>query len=345
MKISNLFKNAFSSTAQQTKPHISTLEDYAKTIFLNKYGHGKPIVQDSEYPRYFLYEFKISHPATYHKQLIDDGFLQIADFSDTLNSCTVSELKQLAEILGQSKSGTKKILFNRITNSASNNTILSLINKPTVFSLSEKGKQYIKQNEDLIFLFKHQNWNIDFDEYIVEKKKSNDKEDFHNIFWNIFNDKIHSCYKDRKWLSLPSIYSCMAELSLEEQNKNKALFYYIKAIHIEVNGLQNESCVYLYAKGYYTEKELQQHYIKPYLTLTLSKIIKLKDYFKESMLLEIIKQDSSNYYIIHLCTDELFQNFINDIIYNKNFDEDKWQTVLKNNFIQSIPKFKAYQYD
>ena len=45
-------------------------KNFHKAVFLNRYSTGVHIMRDTEYPRYFYYDFGIKSPSSFHKKLI-----------------------------------------------------------------------------------------------------------------------------------------------------------------------------------------------------------------------------------------------------------------------------------
>lgn len=93
--------------------------NFYKAVFLDRYSTGVHIMSDTEYPRYFYYDFGIKSPSSFHKKLIREGYYSPSEISDILESMRISDLKIVLKNLNTTTTGKKSELINRILNSTS----------------------------------------------------------------------------------------------------------------------------------------------------------------------------------------------------------------------------------
>ena len=88
--------------------------NFYKAVFLDRYSTGVHIMSDTEYPRYFYYDFGIKSPSSFHKKLIREGYYSPSEISDILESMRISDLKIVLKNLNTTTTGKKSELINRI---------------------------------------------------------------------------------------------------------------------------------------------------------------------------------------------------------------------------------------
>ena len=104
-------------------------------------------MSDTEYPRYFYYDFGIKSPSSFHKKLIREGYYSPSEISDILESMRISDLKIVLKNLNTTTTGKKSELINRILNSTSSDHLMLVLQSDGTefYSLSDKGKKFVKK--------------------------------------------------------------------------------------------------------------------------------------------------------------------------------------------------------
>lgn len=87
-------------------PIIPELNKNSYVVFLN-WINGKKVLNNDEYPVYFLYEYGIKNCREFHQKLIREGYLTQVSLEVFLKNKKVDELKQILEINKLKKQGKK----------------------------------------------------------------------------------------------------------------------------------------------------------------------------------------------------------------------------------------------
>ena len=267
---------SFKTTVNSSSPYNpwdktkgNSSKDYATAIFLNMLSFGaNPINRkNDEYPRYVSYELKINDPIKKHKELLKDGYLRPATTAEILYTFKVSDLKVILESNGLPTKGKKEELLSQIVESV-NPAALKL---PVMYCVSEKGLDFMKQNEDFIKL--HLNpYGITFDEFINAKNIASPYLKFNDIIWFIFNQRELSFRVD-DYASKRSNSLHMAMFLKSENRLVDSLWHYIEVLYFDINNSAfdfdtiapkiKESIFEL--KDHYTDEMVERCYSRIYL--------------------------------------------------------------------------------
>lgn len=309
---------------------VNYKSDYNKAVFLYAYGNGKPLKQNSEYQRYFEFECGITNPRKYHKDLIKEGYLQLSSDSDILSGLKVSELKEICDSLGLTKTGKKKDLIDKIISSCSSEQIHSFV-KESLYSLSEKGLSFMNNNSDYVELHKHKNWDVDLTEYVQSKQTFSSPCSFYDVIWNIFNKRIVE-YK-KQYNLLRNNYLHMSDLLLEEKKYDESLKYLLYVLFFDVCGVE----LYEHLKYYDSREEaLNLYYFDAFKTIIPKRIYNLSEYFNESFIDQIYSQYKR--LPLNLCPKDTFKHLVLDITENNETLDQTYEIVFKSNYENYINK-------
>lgn len=306
-------------------------DDYSKAVFLHVYGTAKPLKKNNDYQRYLVFECGITGPRKYHEALINEGYFQLALPNDILSSLKVSELKEICDSLGIKKNGKKSDLISRILDSCNPEQIISFINEP-LYSLSQKGKDFLETHGDYIELHKHKDWGITLDEYVEFKKTLPFKSGFKDVAWGIFNQRLIK-YADEFGL-LRNNYLHMALLMKEERQIEAYLNYLLFVLFFDVN-----EATTLYSLSFYnTKKEaLDSYFCFAFKSGIPTMILPLQQYFKNSYVDEIYSQYGEIIYC--LCDKDTFKNMIYDIFFDEEDYVDKYEAIFYLNYKKYVDKY------
>lgn len=160
------------------KDHISSskslYKEYAIALLLNTYGNVKPFPE--HYPQFYSYECGLTNPALLHQQLIGENFFVPSSVSEKLSSLKVVELKQILQSRGLKVSGKKADLIDRIlANIDLDDLHIFFQNDEIRYSLSTKGKEFLKSHEDYVRFHRYARYGIKLEKYEYAKSllKSN----------------------------------------------------------------------------------------------------------------------------------------------------------------------------
>lgn len=189
--------------------------NFYKAVFLDRYSTGVHIMSDTEYPRYFYYDFGIKSPSSFHKKLIREGYYSPSEISDILESMRISDLKIVLKNLNTTTTGKKSELINRILNSTSSDHLMLVLQSDGTefYSLSDKGKKFVKKHADYILLFKHRDkLHIEFEDYISAKKFLPGTNNFYFVIQSILKNQEFENWKNNNYGSLAFAYQNMGDI-------------------------------------------------------------------------------------------------------------------------------------
>lgn len=306
--------------------------DYNKAIFLNAYGNGKPLKQNSEYQRYFEFECGITSPRKYHKKLIASGYLQPASIENIISSLKVTELKMICESIGVHKTGKKQVLIERIISSCSPEQITSFVKEP-LYSLTPKGSLFLDEHRDYVELHKHKKYGISLEEYISLKNSLQFTPTFRDVAWGIFNKRIITYSMAKNYGLLRNNYLNMSELSKEEKNYDCELKFLLYVLFFDIYDYNMEYISYCSTK----EEAFDCYNCSVFHSCIPNRISELKEYYNENYVNEIYK--SYNIFTISVCDIDTFKDLISDLFKHTESIEQKYEKIFKGNFSHYINEY------
>lgn len=209
----------------KTKGNASN--DYATANFLHMLSaQASPIKNlPDDYPRYLSYDLKITDPVKKHKELLKVGYLRESTASEILSTFKVADLKAVLESNGLPAKGKKAELIQMAE--SIDPTALDL---PVMYCVSEKGLDFMAQNDDLIKLFRNP-YNITYEEYITTKNNRNIS--FNNVVWEIFNRR--EMFAGNSYGSKRNNEYHRAKFLKSEGQFVESLRYYIHTLFFDMN--------------------------------------------------------------------------------------------------------------
>lgn len=298
--------------------------NFHKAVFLNRYSTGIHVMRDTEYPRYFYYDFGIKSPSSFHKKLIREGYYKLSEISDILESMKISDLKVVLRNLNATTTGKKSELIDRILTSVSPDQLMHILQSDNTefYSLSDKGKKFIEKHADYILLFKHRDkLRIEFEDYISAKKFLPGINNFYFVIQSILKDQEFENWKNNNYGSLAFAYQNMGDISSEISNSEEALIYYLKSLYLQIVSANYQNLL-LYKEGVYSKYDCKKGFIKPYLSYLVMKIYELREFYSQDVL-DAAYKVFDHYFEFVLCDKETFGCLIKDIA-NNDFDNGQW---------------------
>lgn len=314
------------------KPTIPQFKgDYAQAIFLDLYKKATPIKKPEQYQQYLKYTFGIKDASSFHKKMIDEGFLELSSIEQRLLTMKIDELKKILSVAALPTVGKKSDLVKRIVeNESAVSSVSTSINHQ--YSISKKGEQYLLQHADLIDLYKNRGkYNISYEEYISMKHRM-PSSSYHDILWSIFNEQIS---KDLYDLGC-SQYRSMYYLLVEEKRYVDALSLLLLHLSLTINN-NHEIKKYIETyknvfNGLYSRKEYLSKFDMPTIQLLVDKDIEsLKEYYDPKMIEKCFFGGP-----FEICNKSDFENIIINII-NSSHDRETIEKFLNsaaNTFIE-----------
>ena len=271
------------------------LSDEQKTVlFLDWCNKTKsPIKRNSEYPQWHTYRLKIS-PSSFHKQLIEDGYLTSCSPDIALNKLKVAELKEILNSHDIEAKGKKADLVSAIISSVD----ISSLNLIEYYQPSEKGNELLerKENKELLVAFNNR-YGITLEEFYFVKKKCHIAATPNDILWQVLNEKQLLDYKNKNYGWMRNVCLNQAYLLEDEGRYLPALEHYIKTVYYDLSGCGNNNSI--------LEKE--QSKIAPGI---ISLIQKLSEYYT----VEIIERCQRIYLPHHYYSINEFEKIVESII-------------------------------
>lgn len=293
--------------------------DYAKTIFLYATSKSSPVKADSDYVKYLLYECGIREPARYHRQMIEEGYLQASTIEDMVTALKMDILKEILKQLGLPVSGKKAELVERIMN-ANNEEIIHEYCRIQTYAISEKGKQFLQDHDAYLMLHRNKNWGISWKEYDQCRREGYG---FYDTIWGILNKRV---VNEPTMGLMRCDYYNMYEVLYQEGKRKNALEMLLRVIYIDFSGVCGMEFWDLYTSGVYSKKEILDTYdvavmIAPGLINSLDQY---KDIFDPSIVDHIYE-----FKLPFCCCDQkLFLSIISSIM-NETYDEEAVNNKLK----------------
>lgn len=296
--------------------------DYAKAIFLWANSKKSQIKDNADYPRYILYECGIRNASDYHRELINEGYLQEDGFELSLESLKQTELKEIASELGVATTGKKADIAKRIADSGKADYLKRQM--PTTYSLSDMGKVFVQENDDCIQLHRHKTWMIDWSEY--KKIKQNHPE---GTFYYVCNEILLDRAASDKRLFGRLDYLNLSKLEDEFGDSRRALRYLLQVLYIDVSGVMGHDSYDYYTQGIYDKKMLKEMFISNVMIAPgiVDLIMKHKDYYEANI---VDKLYSWNLPIM-ICEKPLFEDIVNSI-FDGSFNNQFYSEQLNSTF-------------
>lgn len=212
---------------------VSRKDDHAIAAFVHycEFG-GKPIGKtNDEYPSYFTYRFHVNSPKTYHKKVIDAGYLEPAPAEQSLQKLKVDQLKQILAANGLPDKGKKGDLVARIVESVD----VSTLKLETFYVPTEQGWTLLKKYN---YLFTVEKYGISVAEYEAEVSKGAIGKE-NDIIWRILNRKFNEYNYARDFGLARNELLHQAYLLDAEERYTDALMHYILVLYYDMSGCAN----------------------------------------------------------------------------------------------------------
>lgn len=226
------YANQTTNTPRSTGA-VSRKDDHAIAAFIHycEFG-GKPIGKtNDEYPSYFAYRFHVNSPKTYHKKVIDAGYLEPAPAEQSLQKLKVDQLKQILVANGLPDKGKKGDLVARIVESVD----VSTLKLETIYVPTEQGWALLKKYN---YLFTVEKYGISVAEYEAEVSKGAIGKE-NDIVWRILNRKFNEYNLARDFGLARNELLHQAYLLDAEERHTDALMHYILVLYYDMSGCAN----------------------------------------------------------------------------------------------------------
>ena len=302
-------------------------EDYRIAIFLFAESYATKVKKRNEYVGYLNYECGITNPDLYHKKLIDEGYYQKAKAEELLKQYKVSELKEILSNNNLSTKGKKDELISSIVLNVKD--IENIISSKEYYSLSDKGKKFLEDNDNYVCLHKYKDYQISLLDYYNATKNDKYKRKFNDIAWQIFNERTLLFQKREEYMSARYNFFNMANLLMREQKYKQALQLYLDCLIIDLSGIESRDAIRSFKSGWCTKKEfLERLEFNNLIHSLINQIVELKEYYDESMLFNSYEKI---YLPFNVSSREFAQRLLNEAFTTPIFDLKKIEKELIDN--------------
>ncbi|NFL34447.1 hypothetical protein FDB64_05050 [Clostridium botulinum] len=308
-----LIKDSFHSNNAKSTLIIDSDLNQSISVFLNWAEKGYALKKsNSEYPAYMKYELSIDDPIKFHKEMIDNGYLCKPTLKILLTKLKIPQLKQILEENGQSKTGNKNVLIDRILNTISKDFLETIKSNFDGYVLSEKGLNFIRENHFYIDLHNNSRWNISLEEYKRVKVSLNFNASFNDVAWGIFNKRNLDLVNSKNWGLVRNNLNCMSELLYKEQKYTLSLGFLLDVLYYDLSGLENNNMILPF----------EDLFIAPGI---IKNILSLRNYYNEDLIDRSIfkKQLPFSYF-----SSDVFKIIITDLFENGDIDLNHYKKYI-----------------
>lgn len=159
-------------------------------------------------------------------------------------------------------------------------------------------KDYLNEQEEIAEYNKlPKNIDISLEEFSQERMNMDRKYSTNDVLWSIYNKKLMFHYKNKSFGLYRNTYLRMAELLYREKKYQEALKFYLQVLYCDLSGKGNNNM---------TDRK-KSLILAPGI---IKKVLRLKKYFKESMIADCFRIKLP----FHYCNEKIFSEIINDIL-------------------------------
>lgn len=198
-------------------------ERFITAVFLNNARKGLKLGNTpDDYPRYYKYDFGISHPEQLQRKLISDGYLASADIKTRLGALTVPEIKVILSKNSLPVAGTKAKLIDLAVSSIPSDKLETELGDNKLTMLTENGQSFLSIAEGYAELFRC-GWQISLSEYEAQREKG---------ILN-FSEAAEIILKEKDKTPSFSTKLYLAQLYYKQKEYALSLTYYIQTMYYE----------------------------------------------------------------------------------------------------------------
>lgn len=324
-----------SAYSREFKENPEVRDCYAKTIFLFALSDLVPIKNKENYQHYLKYECQIEDPVSFHKKMINEGYLEKPTYKQILKSKKVVDLKEILAEMGLTKTGTKDILINKIIDNTPEEEMLRSADGFNGYTLSEKGSKLLKDNDEYIRLHRTNGFGVGLNEYEYNKKIIGDGANFGSIILYSLREHIKRAKPDVEPSYIRSEYLSLAKFMGYIGNERESLFNYLMVLHLDTSGTMRYESIALQKQL----KEIDIEFMEGSARLMIippgisNSIYDLQKHYTENMMDEIFENIKLP---VNILARDDFNVILNEIMSNKDYDEDKINKILYEKFMEYV---------
>lgn len=311
------------------------IELYAKTVFLNALSDMSPIKNPENYQHYLKYECRINDPVAYHKQMINEGYLARPSYEQILKSKKVTELKEILSNMGLVKSGTKDVLIKRIIESSSDQQANNVMDDCEGYTLSQKGILFLEETDDYLKLHRSKGYSIGVNEYEYNKRNLADGSSYNDIVLYTLREHIKRASPAIEPSYIRGAYLNYAQFQDQLGNEAESLYNYLVVLYLDTSGTMQYNSISLQKQLKeidieFMERSARLMMVFPGIAIPIHDI---QNSYTENMVDEIFENIKLP---VNILTKDDFKVIINEIMSNKDYDEDKINKILYEKFMEYV---------
>jgi len=225
-------------TIAEGQPPLKFSNEQKTVLFLDWCNKTKsPIRRNSEYPQWHTYKLHIS-PGSFHKQMIEQGYLTQCTPDIALNKLKIVELKEILNSNNIKAKGKKADLVSAIISSVD----ISTLKLTEYYQLSKKGIELLerKESKELLIAFNNR-YGITLEEFYYIKKRCHTDSTPNDILWRTLNEKQLLDNKNKNYGFARNVCLNQAYFLEDEKKYLPALEHYIKTVYYDLSGCGNNN--------------------------------------------------------------------------------------------------------
>lgn len=201
--------------------------DEATVKVLERISHNGIVLSKNpkDYPQWFEKQYGITNPYNKINELVNKGYVSPVPLNVCLKKLKVNEIKEELIKQGLSAKGNKEILIKRLIDEGD----ISPNFAPEVVELTDKGRSFLKVNEEKLFSKSLQRFSISSSEYFKEKNSLPQDSPRENIVISLLLKKQFS--NNIGFWTLLDIQNELARLYEKVGKQPEALLHYIAAAY------------------------------------------------------------------------------------------------------------------
>lgn len=249
----------------------------------------------------------------------------------------MEKITEVAEAVDLPKTGTKEELLQRISLNCSLEDLSAYLPHDEIYSLTEKGKQYLEKEKDLLDLYQNrQRYHVTYNEYAFVE--SNHREmSYQDILFQVMNTRFQKYAEDTEYAKVQEEYLYMYELLKDGDKRIDALNALLSYFFMDLNVFADTfNYIEEFKRSSKTVPEFLKEVPVPVLhinTEVVEKICGLKDCY-QTKTAESISKNNVSYYV----NTEKFLAIL-DQVFNGTFNKEATEEAINS----KIPSVLDYQ--
>ena len=225
------------------------IEEYAKADVISCFEKPRNNESLSDFR---LSQIGITNWYRFFDKLFYSGYLREATAKEVLSSYTLKELKTIAESIAVKKTGKKAELIERICASLSQEELNEIVQEENLFTISEKGREYLTYHSDLAQLRSHAVFDVSLAEFNDKRYIGGRKRNFYDTMFQVLSEQKNFYQINNNYDSMSVVCNRIYDIMLEEFERTEhhvpvdiMLLNYMEALYLaicfswEVRNLKN----------------------------------------------------------------------------------------------------------